>query len=416
MKQITILSLSFVLFILSSCISHNQNYNFLKDATSRNNTLMPFEKNGTLGYIDSETLEIIITEQYLNAKHFVGDFAVVEKKEGKPYVIDNKNIKIIGTFDHIALFDTENSEIVFALVGENTDYQWNEYSRSDFFPTTFPRRNPSKINYYLYNLNTGKMVMKLGKGNYPNIDEDIPRIRIFGNYILYDLNSGISLDRDVKHLYEINNDGSVIESKISIDEFIEKLIKENNLKYINKDFNFDDEYTYDSWFGYFNTFDINRLIEQLPENTGISIDYHDWRYEGDKPTLYIRLLSDMTHPLQDKLLFQVYLKENKNGERFVEQYDGGKSYTGLYSASTNRWEVLPVEGWGYFFYGTNDDWIIYDDSLDGDGNGDSFYNIKTRKKYTNTYIVLHSKYYGISSPMAYCGYSERKEDSLVEDF
>jgi hypothetical protein len=200
MKQITILVPSFVLFIFSSCISPSQNYNFLKDATSRNNTLMPFEKNGTLGYIDSETLEIIITEQYLNAKHFVGDFAVVEKKEGKPYVINKKNIKILGTFDHIALFDTENSEIVFALVGKNTDYQWNKYSRSDFFPVTSWRRDPGRINYYLYNLNTGKMVMKLGKGNYPNIDEDIPRIRIFDNYILYDLGFEISLDRDVKHL------------------------------------------------------------------------------------------------------------------------------------------------------------------------------------------------------------------------
>jgi hypothetical protein len=30
-------------------------------------------------------------------------------------------------------------------------------------------------------------------------------------------------------------------------------------------------------------------------------------------------------------------------------------------------------------------------------------------------FALHDKNYGISGPMAYCGYSERKEDSLVED-
>jgi len=363
-------------------------------------------------------LEIIITEQYINARHFVGDFAVIEKKEGKPYVINKNNKKILGTFDNIALFDTENSEIVFALVGKNTDYRVYEYDSGGFFPIPYWRRDPNKVNFYLYNLNTGKMVMKLGKLDYTAVDVDIPRIRFFNNYILYDIRSEFYQERDEKRLYEIKKDGSVIKSKISIDEFIENIVKENNLKYLEKDFNFDDEYKYDSWFGYFNTFDINKLVEQLPENMGIVKSDHDWRYKGNKPTLNIKLFSDMIHPLHDKLLFQVELRTNKNGERFVRQYDSGEKYTGLYNASDNRWEILPVEGWGYFFYGSDKNWIIYDDSLGGDGGGDFFFNLKTRKKYINTYRVFHNRYSGISSPMAYYGYSNSKwkEDPVIEDF
>jgi hypothetical protein len=411
MKHINIIILSFVIFILSSCISlFPGNNNLLKDAASRNNTLMPFARNGALGYIDSETLEIIITEQYVNAGHFVGDFAVVEKKEGKPYIINKENKKVLGTFDHIALFDTENGEIVFALTGKNKDHRLYEYGGSGF-QLPYWRRDPTSINYYLYNLNTGKMVMKLGKGNYPVIDDDKPRIRFLNNYILYDIRRGFYHDRDERHIYEIKNDGSVMKSEISIDELIAKIAKENNLRHIEKDFNFSDENTYDSWFGYFNTFDINELVGQLPDNMGIVRNEHDWRYKGGKPTLLITLFGDMTHPLKDKLLFQVYLRAHEKSEPFVPQYDG-EAYTGLFNASENRWEILPVKGWRDFSYGSNVDWIIYDNS----SGGDVFYNIKERKKYINTYIVLHKKYSGRSSPMAYYGYSKWAKDSLVEDF
>ncbi|MDR2922116.1 MAG: WG repeat-containing protein, partial [Treponema sp.] len=341
--------------------------------------LMPFHKNGCFGYINSETFKIVITEQYEKAGNFTGNFAIVENN--RKIIINKNNVKILVGFDDAVIFNTEDDKMSFALTKNYGDRRLYEYSGGGAGPTstTTYHLDPTTVNYRLYNLTAKKLVAEMGKRDHLDIREKEPKIYFFNNYLIWIDNpdsyrSGEDYDEAV---YEIQNDGGIAKCAITVKEFISQMAEKYGLQYNEKSYYFHNEYRYEfceSWLGFFNTLDIDKLNAQLPDNLSIKIDEHDWRYKDDKPTMHIYLVDNFTCPLEDKLFFTV---------KFTEKY------AGIYNASENIWAIPPVKTdtfYDFFFTGDKDrvahgykgGWVSFFD----------VYNIKTRKKYINQYAMV----------------------------
>jgi len=397
-----IYSMLLLVILLFSCVSEPEIHN-VPDVP-----LMIYRDGDKYGYINSETFEIVIPAQYGRAGDFVADFAVVRSQRGKPFIINKNNKKVLSGFDYATLLETEDKKMVFALLGNDTGFfikkWWHGYIFGGFY--TYELES-SSTKFKLYNLTTGKMVMRMGK----DYTDDMPKIRFFGNYLTYETTEEGNVNRYIRDIYEIKNDGRIVKTTMSIQELIEKIITENNLQYNEKYFHFDNEWAfypqtryreteiYD-WLKYFNTLDIDKLVEQLPDNMAILRTARDSRYKGNKPTLEIDLVDNLTHPLKDKLFFQVKLRTNKDGQKFVSE-NVGEAYTGLYNASENLWAIPPIKSSGEFMMMKND-WVVYDPPL----GANQYYNIRTRKKHTNQVEYYNRTFY----------YIDRGKEPIIEDF
>ncbi|MDR1307501.1 MAG: hypothetical protein LBK74_08005 [Treponema sp.] len=149
--------------------------------TSFDIPLMPFYKDGCFGYVNSETFEIVITEQYKTEGNFNGKYAIVEKREGKPFIINKNNVEILGGFDRVVLFNTEDNKMTFALTGNDCDRKLR-YHSGDWFG--FWRFDPENMNYRVYNLTTGKLVAEMGKREYSSSRESRnPKLYFFNRLV-----------------------------------------------------------------------------------------------------------------------------------------------------------------------------------------------------------------------------------------
>jgi hypothetical protein len=206
------------------------------NSASNDISLMPFYSDtGYLGYINAETLEIIIPGQYEHAGPFIGGFAVVSTDKNfassfRPqfFIINKNNKKVISNINDAFLFTSEDGNFTFALTAIHSGSSLHAGGANSGSPVRNPPHfRPSHTNYRLYNLNTGKLVIKKDKRWYSinnisvermfsgsNID-DLPKIMTYSNYILYD-----------NDLYEINYNGTLIKSNINIDTAVSQIVKE----------------------------------------------------------------------------------------------------------------------------------------------------------------------------------------------
>ena len=365
--------------------------------------LMPFCKDDRFGYINSETFEIVISDQYIKTGNFIGDFAIVEKREGKPFIINKNNTKILGGFNTAVLFNDEDNKTVFALTMNVSSYEWNVYT-ADMWGGSHGRFDPSTLNYRLYNLTTGKLVIKLGNSKATHIAEYRPRIYFLNNYVIWVYNRTSSSYNEA--VYEIQNNGSFKRRAITCNELISQIALERGLQYNERSYCFNNEYKYDSWIGYFNPLDIDKLLEQVPDNMTIENEYESFY---NKQTFNIFLMGNITYPLKDNFLYEVNLdlKERRANER-------RNQYTGLYNATENIWVIPPMENKTFekYYFTAEKDWIahgqvnyIYHYSFI------DFFNITTRKKYKNQYVLYNNA-------MTYYGHSERAwtKKPVIEDF
>jgi hypothetical protein len=358
---------------------------------------MPFFRNDRYGYINSETFEIVITEQYERAGNFNGEYAVVENRFGKPFIINKGNKKILGGFDKVVLFNTEDNKMTFALTGTYGNYQVRR-ATGNLFSSGFWYTDPDSITYRFYNLTTGKLVAKMGKREDTDFESMNLKIYFFNNYFFWIYDDYYNRDYD-EAVYEIQNDGSVKKCSMTVKEFISQIVLEYELQNNERDYNYSIGKYY-SWIEYFNPLDIDKLLDQVPYNMNI---YNRWG-ENNKPTYNITLIDNITHPLKDKFLYEVKLNQGK--------------YIGIYDASENIWVIPPIEDelFSHFYFIAGKDWIAY-----GDGSNNrryllsdaDFFNIKTRKKYRYQYVLYNYS-------MIYYGYYEspyeKVEKPVVEDF
>jgi hypothetical protein len=355
---------------------------------------MPFFRNDRFGYINSETFEIVITEQYEKAGNFNGEYAVVKKRFGKSFIINKNNKKILGGFDNVVFFNSEDNKMTFALTETYGNYQVRR-GTGDFLSLGFWYTESNSITHRFYNLTTGKLVAKMGKKTYWSSNTS-PKIYFFNNYFIW-IYEGYGRHEYDEAVYEIQNDGSVKKCSMTVNEFISQIVLEYELQNKERNYNFHIGKHY-SWIEYFNPLDIDKLLDQVPDNMKIDVDKRNRIFKNNKPTYNITLMDNITHPLKDKFLYEVNLNE----------------YIGIYDASENIWVIPPIKNeiFNDFYFFEEKDWIAYTERPYWDSSAD-FFNIKTRKKYKYQYV---SYYYS----MVYYGYYERLygkvEKPVVEDF
>jgi hypothetical protein len=390
---------SILLFSCISAVLKTGNY------ISSDIPLMPFYRNYRFGYINSETFEIVITEQYKRAGNFNSEYAVVEKRYGKPFIINKNNKKILGGFDKVVLFNTEDNKMTFALTGTYGNYQ---VLRADGveFSLGFWYTRPNRITYRFYNLTTGKLVAKMGKREQTDFERMNLKIYFFNNYFIWIYDDYYNKDYD-EAVYEIQNDGSIKKCSMTVKEFISQIVLDYELQNNKRDYNYSIGKYY-SWIEYFNPLDIDKLLDQVPDNMKIKVDKYNWHYTNNKPFLNIKLIDNITHPLKDKFLYEVELIGNSDGRQYI----------GIYNASENIWVIPPIkkETFRHFYFIEGKDWIAY-----GEGSNTmrysffyaDFFNIKTRKKYKYQYFLYNYS-------MIYNGYDEspheKAKEPIVEDF
>jgi hypothetical protein len=342
-------------------------------------SLIPFVESGDFespylrrasGYINAETFKFMLLARYQYAGPFVCGYAVV--KTGKHSVINKKGTEILTGFDNITLFDTECGEFVFALTEKYLDPSGYSFL-------------PKNVNYQLYNLNTGNILIEEDIGPFAP-GKSTSKIRFFSNYMFYG-----------DTVYEIKDGGALEKTEIDIESLASIVIKERSLSINENNFHYYEGYSYnfDPYFKYVDTLDFNALLRNVPENMQIIEPGERRQHSQDgKPEYLIQPVNrDRIHPLKkNKLYYDVRLMNKKDGE----------GYTGLYDAEENTWTIPLMKtdvkkgDWNSTgFYGMGitgyEDWIGYtycvyfEKTSRPDEGGNSYlvdivYNIKERKE------------------------------------
>jgi hypothetical protein len=330
------------------------------------------------GYLNSETLEMIIKVQYDRAENFTGNFAVVKKKESGKYSIINKNgIEVMRNFDNAYLYQLDNGTVLALTLNY---HGWIVYD-TDLFDRGYAQ-GPARVTYRLYNLNNG-ILLKVD-----NLSSSKKEIIIINNYIIYYDRSNESLD-----IYEIGKNGKLENIDITVEDFFAKIIQENNLQYkennfysyaSNKGYTYgykiipkkSDKYTYTrKWVKikfYFHSLDINEIIKIIPDNMKFNIYDVDIRSNsiGASIKYDIDLINwDETYPFKKKnYLYRIGLVSYESGKE--------KHYNGLYDPSNNSWVTPPLEGYGTFHI-IDDNWVVYERKI---------YNTRTKESHEAAYF------------------------------
>jgi hypothetical protein len=390
MRNIAVFVIAFNLFICA-CTVPQIDKNAIINNEPMDIPLVPFfwqtkEKylyTKGFGYLNSETLEIIINAQYHTAKNFTGNFAVVQKKEAGKYSIINKNnIEVMKNFDNAYLYQLDNGTVLALTLNY---HGWNVYD-TGLFGRGYAQ-GPDRVTYRLYNLNNG-ILLKVD--NRSSSEKDII---IIDDYIIY-------YDRFNEYLdiYEIGGNGKLENIDITVEDFFEKIIQENNLQYKENNFysyasdkgypygykiipDKSDKYTFTrKWVDikfYFHSLDINEIIKIIPDNMKFNIFDVNTRSNSIGATIKydIDLINwDETYPFKKKnYLYRIGLVSYESGEE--------KEYNGLYDPSNNSWVTPPLEGSGNFHI-IDDNWVVYE-LYEYECN---IYNTITKESHAAAYI------------------------------
>ena len=364
--------------------------------------LMPFLQGS--GYVNSINFEIMIQPQYNSVSHFVGNFAVVRKKaNGKKHVINKNNETVLKKFYDITLFAAEDGKTVFALTETRSGLYFFRGTHGGSFGGNL-RMSHHNSNYRLYNLSTGKLVMKKDQRWY---HDDKPKIHSFDHYLTYD-----------DDVYEIKNNGQLQKTQWNTKELTAKIIEERNLKLNELDFHYHNDHLFNRSFWYVDQFDMNAFHRIVPNHLHIKDNgYSTFVHNDKRHILAIRPINyDETHPLKKTvLLYEIRL----------ETMEKDKEYIGLYNADENCWTVPLAEyKSGMEFIHVFENWVVLLPSLYWETKNQVFYNIRTRKKYQNMFSY---EKYG-NHVMNYAGHSDFfhsdrehnskliPDDAIIEDF
>jgi hypothetical protein len=358
-------------------------------------TLMPFySDSGDLGYINAETLKIIIPGQYTYAGPFTGDFAIVSKDEklsntNTPnlFIINKNNEVVIKKINGAVLFASEDENHIFALTVNYSGIFWNKTPRLTIIHPLLPipyidyDYQPKTTHYKLYNLNTGKCVIRDTRDGFDkwerySVKNDYrPKIMFFSHYLAYD-----------EDLYEINSNGTLTKSKTSLDDAVSQIIKERNLSHIEINYSDYRFYDFSSYLRYSDNLDRDLLSKIVPDNMVI---------RGASP-----INQDEVHPLKsNNVLYTVKLRTNEQN---------WKDYVGLYDESAHTWIIPPLLDGSEFSSTGYDDWVILK-RWTGSGYINDYYNIKKGKIYKGLYTQQEFK-----KEMTYYGYA--RKGGHIEDF
>ena len=307
-------------------------------------SLLLYYKDDYFGYINSDTLEIVIPAQYIYADSFVGNFAIVQKQGGNLSVINKQNMEILSRFDSVTLYESENSDTVFALAGTDRG-RWFSFSRgsmsdgSPAIPLPGISFGPTRSTRRLYNLTTGKLIFQFKR-------MASSRMLFIDNYIIIgaEINDTSSV-RNRNHavftpegiVYEIKPDGTLVESDMSPEVLIERIAEERNMQYRGNDFHYYRELNFDALFWYSDTLDITMLIKNISDKFFIKeADRDDWRFEENNPVYYIEPINrNVNYPLQATTLYSVSIVANNSSRA---------EYIGLYDSLSNEWVIAPGIG------------------------------------------------------------------------
>jgi hypothetical protein len=403
MKHFIACFLGIILF--ASCIAEPKIYKFGHFPV--NIPIMPFmDKEENLGYINTETFEIVIPAQYVYASHFENGFAIVAEKTkytwwaGYRYiyfVINKNNEVVLKNIDNVRIINSEDGKTVFALT-ENYSGLESYRTKGPDFGNTYTAYKPVNTNYRLYDLITGKLLWE-EKFGYDNTGY---KIKFYGNYMLFTYAGYSGWYR--YYLYEMATNGIYEEINTDIEE-VKELVKEINPE---NTFGSDEEEEYVNRL--IAKIDMDLLIRNLPENFRIGrwFNYekiwenNDWIYhimiDDDSNGRLInrsfegQIGSGFIRPLRKKTwLFSVDLITQDK-----------KEYIALYDTSENKWIIPHIERkyyYEYFHETEYNDWIMH--------NND-YYNIRSREKYKYLYKVCGEN-------MTYMGYyyDENDEEKFV---
>lgn len=345
---------------MASCASEPKSIN-------DNVILMPYfdssgYSSGEFGYVNAETLEIVIPMQYNSAGPFIGDFAWVTKwnnaQRKDPYFIINKsNNKILGglNFDRVTLFETGDRNQIFALTGkyiiENQLPRWPpELWFFWFLSPFFIEREHTRTKHQLYNLNTGSLVLSK---THPERHE--PKIELFSNYIQYD-----------DELYEIQKNGRL--KKINAELATAIIAQEKQTPEL----------------------DLEMVVHNLPEGFRLEPGHglKTWNM-GDNWFERIKEIYEIRRPISQTGYRHYQVDRFKAGLYQIDLVDRtGEKFAALYDALQNKWAIPPIKAERYFdFYFTGyHDWICYYNGVTW--KFPEFYNIKTGKKYQYQYGMM----------------------------
>jgi len=337
--------------------------------------LIPFNLSCTgFGYVNFETFEIVIPPEYSFTNHFIGDFAIVRKTNLDIFTIINKNNSIIfDKLDYAALYETEDRQLVYAIIGKEGGRQWSTTSGWIKIPILIP----SHTDYQVINLHTGQVLLKRREP----YRSSRPKIILFDKYFIY--------DRDI---FEIANDGKFIETDINGDAAAAQAAKERNLE----------DYFHITWRAYhFDTFhwsiekiDMDKLFNIIPDNLR---PYHyslgngvwetaDWQERFLRDYTKVPINRNVNLPLVPReWLYQINMISNE-----------GIRYFGLYNASKNEWEVSPIReingyGNGEFYQTAFENWIVYHEHNYSGSSLQIFFNLKTKEEVRNVFLFAGNR-------------------------
>jgi len=384
-------------------------YNYYDEDDDKND-----DRYGALGYINEETFEVVIPAQYEAALPFVGNFAIVQDLKEKIYVINKKNEKIFSinhSVDVARLYKMEKTNIVLLLTINYSGIGSIEgLGLFDRGPFIMPSRRQIKV----FNLSTGKQIYNESSDF---INWDKPKILLIDDYVIFQSDDGDwngDIDEYVNigtKVYKMNNSGKLDACTITAEELIMQIAKERNMvpkEYetsigrpsgIKWFFNNTKSFTYSNpnssifgpYFGFIDKIDSNIFLQNIPEN----LHLHNYAFTLDRFPEGTRI-EDLkaagysVYKLVDKHEYDIYPINRKEEYPLQEDFSlyGVKlkdnkddSFHGLYDALENKWVIPPVEEDN--FYSTHYNNFIGTDLFDY--KGEVFYNIKTRKKYTNMF-------------------------------
>jgi hypothetical protein len=413
-----ILILSVLIFF--SCTSENHVSELSSEM--KNIPLIPYimqdeSYNDILGYVHAETFEIIIPTQYKEAFPFVGDFAIVVDLEKNTHVINKDNIKIdvfSKKYDKVSLFRMDEGEHVFLLTKK---YSWFKTFQRNYGWLEFPYElRPASVAFRLYNVSTGKAVTGNDHRLLPSNNVD-PKIVFVDNVLRYD---------DI--VYEITEDGNLRKTRLHPDDVIALTAEKRMLQRKEQDFFRYDAVTegpyntasfgttrdfFDLYFPYVDTLNIDSLLQIIPQNMEID----GWQDSSANHLSITPINWDPLYPLPKyDILYEIRMKSKENSDI---------KYTGLYNASKNRWIIEPFErAFSSRLYSTHYENFIKYEYSSNYRTQYVFYDLDTRKKYTNIFSMQNPNL--PTRRMVYAGYENEYykqqnrmnfvRETAIEDF
>ena len=364
--------------------------------------LMPYatdlwaeEKQSYLrGYINSETFEVVIPAQYGSAGNFIGDFTVVKKNRdsNKLSIINKQNVEIIRNVHSAYLYASEDGKNVFAFTKKYSGIKKSPYTVDDWLP--IPSYDPRYIHYKLYNLTTGKLLLKSRVYFYRDLAWKKPGVMFIDNYMIY-----------ADTVYEIMENGDLKETTFAVDDFMTKAMEKRNLHPVENDFYFYFTPSIESSDVSFEPFDTEQLFKKIPDHLVLK---RETIMEDGKPVYAIKPINRYdVYPLRkNRLLYEVKfgIREEGEGKAVDRTIMSSEYHFGLWDAVENEWVIYPVQSEFMFSKGFQQteyaEWV----HLDGGG----FYNIVTRKKYRKKYDIgaRYTSSWNYIDIMAYAGFKD----------